>query len=67
MMEITVDSDVRREPVPYDYSAGDERTPDRDIAIARAIERSYERGCRQTVRTSTAPACGMLWLIQDVR
>lgn len=69
MIEITVNPESRREPQPYDFNAGDERSTDREEAIKRAIERSYERGCRQTVRTSSAPDFigGPFWLIQDVR
>jgi hypothetical protein len=55
---------------PFDFEAGDERSFDRDQALAKAHRRTKDRGCRQQVRRvrqdpqddRLSPA----WLIQDI-
>jgi hypothetical protein len=53
----------------YDFEAGDERFFDREEAIAKAMLRVKDRGCRQQVRITAGPLVGglnPLWLVQDI-
>lgn len=56
---------------PYSAAEGDEfvQKSQRDKALAKATDRTRERGCKQQIRLGQVPGRGLraYWIIQDVR
>lgn len=51
---------------PYDFSKGDRRFVDFDVALRHAEKKALETGIRQEVRPTSSPSFQKLWIVQAV-